>query len=221
MNIYPSVTSSEDNWHRDINCVKELGIKEVCYFPTPTNISERLEQYKILKDSGITYIPLVHIMSDMEPWELQYFLDNFKTTAFNVHSKFDHPQKYDLSAFKNLIYIETSLSNIDAEIKEWAGVCPDFSHIEDAKYHLPGVYKDFMLYLKADRIKISHVSAIDRSLSPPSADHTYKSLSDFDYLKNYVKYLPEIVALELENPIEQQLEAKKYIEKGLLNGFGK
>jgi hypothetical protein len=215
VNIYPSITCSDGNELSKIADIKELGLKEVCYFPTPTTISDRKDHYKLLEASGIIYIPLVHIMSDMEPWEIRYFMDVFHTTAFNIHTKYFFPQINDLSAYKDIIYMETSLSNIDEELKIWAGVCPDFSHIEDAKYHLPEVYKDFMRYLEAGNLKIAHVSAIDQILSPPSADHTFKSLSDFDYLKNYSEYLPEIVALELENPIEQQLEAKKYIENML------
>jgi hypothetical protein len=70
-----------------------------------------------------------------------------------------------------------------------------------------------MRYLKTGGYIISHVSAVDQTLNPPGADHTFKSLSDFDYLQNFLEYLPEIVALELENPIEQQLEAKAYIRK--------
>jgi hypothetical protein len=39
-------------------------------------------------------------------------------------------------------------------------------------------------------------------------------LADFDYLKNYPrKYFPPIIALELENSLKEQLQAKEYIEK--------
>ncbi len=43
--------------------------------------------------------------------------------------------------------------------------------------------------------------------------HLYKNLSELDYLKRYQEFLPEFVALEVENTLSEQLEAKKYIEK--------
>jgi hypothetical protein len=215
VNIYPSITSQEGNWKRNISDAKSLGLTEVCFFPTPTTPGEREEQYALLKETNIKYIPLVHIMSDMQSWELQFFIDTFHTTAFNIHSKNEFPQQYDLSAFKSIIYVETRLCNLDAELPDWPGVCPDFTHIEDAKYQNPNLYKDFMRYLKIGKLKISHVSAIDQTLTPPKPDHTYKSLSDFDYLQHYQQYLPEIIALELNNPLEEQLTVKEYIWKML------
>jgi len=45
------------------------------------------------------------------------------------------------------------------------------------------------------------------------ASHDLRKLEDLDYLKNYIKYLPEILGLELENSIKQQLEAQKHLEE--------
>jgi len=74
--------------------------------------------------------------------------------------------------------------------------------------------------LEKYRFGCGHISAVN-STPKYSAEfnlnyysqHYFESLRDFDYLKNYrQKYLPLIVALELENSLEEQLKAKNYIE---------
>jgi hypothetical protein len=39
------------------------------------------------------------------------------------------------------------------------------------------------------------------------------SLDELDYVCNYRKFLPQYISIELENSLERQLEAKKYLEE--------
>ncbi len=43
--------------------------------------------------------------------------------------------------------------------------------------------------------------------------HFMDDLSDLDYIKKYKELLPQYISIELENSIDEQLVAKKYLEK--------
>jgi len=121
------------------------------------------------------------------------------------------------------MYIENSPTmskkNFEVYLSKSAGVCVDFSHWESFKRKFPHKkYGDFMQVLKTHKIGCCHVSGV--KIEPFIVDYT-KSFSvhflddlfELDYMKKYVEYLPKYVSLELENSFEQQLQAKKYLEK--------
>jgi len=43
--------------------------------------------------------------------------------------------------------------------------------------------------------------------------HNFDDLREFDYLEKYVKFVPELATLGLDNSFREQLEAKEDIEK--------
>jgi hypothetical protein len=212
VNIYVTVTTIDGKWREKLAEIHTLQLKEACFFPTCLNEHERQEAYELLEKSEIDHIPLVHIRSDFYDWEIEYLEKKFGTKVFNAHSQMELPFEHDLSHYKKLIALETGLENLEKELPNFAGICPDFSHLENFKRLGKPIYASHMRCLEKYPRLAAHASAI-RQEGRQFDYHQYNDLSEFDYLKSYKKYLPPIVALELENSIGEQLEAKKYIEK--------
>lgn len=219
--IYPSITTTKgSNWPQMIRDCFSLGVKEVAFFPTCIDYGQRKEAYYLLKKAGITSIPFVHLRSDMSPDELVFLIDCFSTKIFNIHCQGDHHPEYDLSEFSRMIYLENSNIAMEEEIRNWAGICLDVSHLEDKKIKRDPFFGEVIRVLENNPCGCWHLNAI--SQTPLKSDdgkreyydiHYFRNLSDLDYCLAYKKYLAPHIALELENTIIQQLEAKKHIEK--------
>ena len=64
--ILPTITTTwGSNWRVKIKEINEIGLKEIALFPTCLPKEKRKELYRLLEDSNIESIPLVHIRSDM------------------------------------------------------------------------------------------------------------------------------------------------------------
>ena len=44
-----------------------------------------------------------------------------------------------------------------------------------------------------------------------SHHYSYR-MADLDYMKKFVKYLPDYISIELQNSFKEQIEIKKYLE---------
>lgn len=221
--IYPSVTSTTKNWRELIKEVKNLGLTEICFFPTNLTSKERREAYQLLDQTQIKKIPLVHLRHDMNEEEIKYFTEKYKTEIFNIHSQlYSHCIfKIDLKKYKN-IYLENVLSPLDEETKNFAGICLDTAHLEHQRLVKSDLFNNWIECLNKFPVGGAHLSAISQKPCFIEVEgskifgydsHKYTKLSELDYVKRYKKYLPEIIALELENSISEQLEAIKYLEK--------
>lgn len=216
--IYPSVTTTNSNWRDRIAEVKQLGLTEIGFFPTCINKTERQEAYDLLIKAGVKKIPFVHLRTDMDVSEINYLIDQFKTEAGNIHTSNSHQMENDLSSFKNMIFVENAVHKFaDNELDNWAGLCIDFSHLENNRLKKMDLYGYFMDLIGNYPCGCCHVNAIriePNNLEVSNYDyHYYITLSDFDYLANYKEFIPNIVALELENSISEQLKARDYIYK--------
>ena len=108
----------------------------------------------------------------------------------------------------------------------FAGLCLDVSHWHDYNHiQKLGNYKKFPEILKKYKIGFCHISAMrgnplfeikNGKRVKYYNSHWLRDLSELNYVKRYKKYLPPICAIELENPLEEQLEAKRYLEKILI-----
>lgn len=223
--ILPTIVTTDKKHFLKLKEVEKLGLEEVCFFPTNLKKEERKKFYLKLEKSSLRKIPFVHLRSDMELWELEYFIDTFGTEIFNTHSGFDFPISKEWLKYNEIIYIENTISFWDKEeLKNFGGICIDFSHLEDARLIRKDIYNKNIKIIEEFPCSCAHISAIKKKAkySPEFKinyynDHYFNQLSEFDYLKNYPKkYFSKIIALELENSIEEQLKAKQYIEK-LLN----
>ena len=222
MKILPAVTTiTPKAWKDKIKEVKELKLKEVYLFPTCLKQKERKELYETIEKTSIERIPFVHLRSDMELWELDYLTENYKTKVFNTHSQKEYPLANNLDKYKDFIYIENTYAPLDEEeIKEFAGICLDFSHLENDRVFHPEKYRHNVSLIEKCSAGCNHISAVKPSKEASVLEydnHYLKDLSELDYLKKYpLKYFSQYIAIELENTIEQQLEAIAYIKKNIL-----
>jgi len=219
-------TTPDSDWHEKIREIDELGIKELALFPTFLKLDERKELYGLLEATGLETIPHVHLRDNMEMWELDYFVDRYKTKAFNIHSHQVVANHYKESKYVDMIYVENHY-HIDDDfmyaISLYAGVCPDFSHWEDyGVIQQSDSYNRFPEILKTKKIGCCHVSAmrdypivLKNYLNGEEVKvygwHKFEKLSELDYLKKYLGYLPDLISIELENSFKEQILARDYI----------
>jgi len=203
-----------------ISALRSSAVRHIALFPTCLSKEERRDLYEELGSIPGLRIPHVHLRADCDIAEISLLEQVFGSEAFNIHPRLSsHPYDGDLGEFAPQVFIENGETPVeDAEFESCGGLCPDFSHLENARLCGRSSYVDTTLgQLTRHRIGCCHISAIrfgfPNSWSGEWDHHTFISLSDFDYLGLYRRFLPEAWAsLELENPFEEQLEARAYIE---------
>ncbi|MDD4358538.1 MAG: hypothetical protein PHY30_01840 [Candidatus Pacebacteria bacterium] len=218
MKIYPTITTLVD-YNQKIEEVKALRLEKVCVFFTGLNFKERKDLVVKLKTTSIKEIPFAHIRGDMTIEELNFLIENYHTQRFNIHTEKDYPLKYSYSKYRDKIYIENVHHILDEnEIRKWAGICLDLSHLENERLMNPHIYKANLEIIKRNKIGCNHISAardytrINEKGEKRYDDHFAKDVSDFDYLKKYNRSLfSDFCAMELNNSIEFQLKAINYI----------
>ena len=225
--ILVSITTLGNGWKDKIQEIKKLKLEKVALFLTGLeyrNIDKK-EVFTLLENTSIKEIPFVHLMNKNTPEDIKYLEKKFKSKVFNIHSEKKYPLKYDLSPFKKSIYIENIFRYVPdiKEIKQFAGVCIDISHLEIAKHNYPKIYEKTIEVLNQTQCGCNHISAykkngIEDARYIKKSSHFFTNLSQFDYLLNYPeKYFSNLIALELENSISDQLKAKEYIYNLLKN----
>lgn len=224
--ILPTVTSFHEaglgDWRDKFKEIDLLGLEKVAVFVTTIGFDERQELYRALENTKLEEIPFVHIRSDMHSEELEYFINHWKTKVFNFHLLSEFPLEYDLSKYFFKICIENTYAPIlEKDLAGFGGLCLDFSHMEDARRSFLDLYKAWQETFASFPIGCGHISAIreeawfdKRGSGSRHSYHRFEALSDFDYLKNFSpSQFPPVIALELENPLAEQLKAKEYVEK--------
>lgn len=226
MKILPAITTIFD-WREKIEEVKSLGLEEVALFLTFVNPKERQEIFNLLKSAKVSSIPFVHLRSDHLPGELDYLIKNYHTKVFNIHTKKEYPYPADYEQYKDMIYIENTYEPLDEEeVEEFAGICLDLSHLESDRLFRPAIYKHNIGMIEKYGCGCNHIGPAKNNFSlierreikylKNQHPHFLKNLSELDYLRNYPKnYFSEFAALEMENDIKEQLEAKDYISEFL------
>jgi hypothetical protein len=225
--MFVTITTISDGWKKKISDINKLGIEKVALFVTGLHYNKIHKGlfFELIENSCIKEIPFIHIYENTSPSDIEYYKKRYKTSVFNIHSEREFPQKYDLSRYKKEIYLETlfwyPLNEI--ELKKYAGVCIDMSHMEIAKRKKPEVYRKNTEIISKFKCGCNHISAykenaIEIASKIKESSHYFTNLSQFDYLLNYPKnYFSNFLALELENDIEDQLKAKEYIYNLLKN----
>jgi len=219
MAFYPTLTTLVD-YKEKLTEIKTLKLEKVCVFFTGLNFEERKILFKELKKAGVKEIPFAHIKNDMTLEELDLLVECYNTQRMNLHSFKEHPAIYDYSKYKDLIYIENVyVAFEEEEIRRWAGICLDFSHLENDRIIRPEYFEKNIKILERNKIGCNHISAI-KSKSHLNNDglnrydyHATNNLSDFDYLKKYdKKFFSNFCAIELNNSISFQLKVIDYIK---------
>jgi hypothetical protein len=228
-------TTNSSSLEKRFEDIDKYGIRELALFPTVYDIVQRKRLYDMLDQSAVNEIPHVHIRHDFEDWEFRYLIEKYNTQAFNVHSVPALQKLYDeYKQYNHLIYIENLASIDDSFIKAMsltAGICIDFSHWEDAKRSGWAGYEKFEDLVRNNIIGCSHLSAVRMEaytgkfilIGERNEEikvektifncHRMEDISEMDYVKNYIDYLPELISIELENGFGEQLEVKKYLEE--------
>lgn len=217
--LLPAITTIGSKWREKIAEVKKLKLEEICFFLTCLDGKERKEFYKLVKETKIKEVPLVHLRSDMELWELDYLVENYGTQVFNIHSHAEFPLVHDYSKYKDIIYIEnTRQSYNEEEIKNFGGICLDLSHLENNRISAKEKFEHNTKIIKRYPVGCNHISAIKKIAYADELgvihydNHFLEDFSELDYLKKYPSfYFSSFIVIELENSITKQLEAKNYI----------
>jgi len=229
--ILPTITTTPgSDWRKKIREINELKIKEIALFLTAIGKKDRSELYALLKESSVTKIPFVHLRSDMDIFELDYFVENYGTKVFNFHTAAEFPFINDWQKYRDIIYIENVYYPFnEEEIQNFAGLCLDFSHMENDRISDKIKFEFNVKIFEKYPIGCGHISAIKKETWCDKDDrydknidrhdfHKLDDLSELDYLKNYPrKYFAPYLAIELENSIKEQLRAKEYIENIINN----
>lgn len=203
-------TTPGSDWRRKCEEIDELGLKRIALFPTFLGVDDRKELYSLLENTGIEEIPHIHLRSDdMEAWEMKLFESRYRTRFYNIHSvAIDVPQ---FQSYFHKIYVENHYELLPEDIlKRCAGLCLDFSHLEDIRATNPLIYESYCGLLGKYAVGCCHVSSVPFA---QVSDHFMHDLHELDYLVRYQEYLPDLISLEMENSFHEQLQAKAYIEK--------
>lgn len=227
MKFLPSLTTvtmqaGVGDWMKMIEDIKRLKLKEIGLFPTVLEKEARYKLYEELKKTSIEKIPFVHLRGqDMDLEELDFLVENFHTEVFNIHTTATWPVVFDYSKYAKQIFIENGkLVPTEEELSKFGGLCIDFSHWEN-QVLLGDEEYDRQMKARIEKypIGVCHLSTIMDELFPnpfkpeilQHDSHRMNNLSEFDYLKKYIEYIPEISAIELENSIKDQLKVKEYL----------
>ena len=227
MLILPGLTSTKkDRIPAFIEALARSSERRIALFPTCLSKAERGELYRELAAIRGLRIPHVHVRSDCDDAELAYLSESFGTEVFNIHPRAStHPFGRLLGAFAPRFFVENVDVPIeDAELEGNAceapgGICPDFSHLENARLMGRGAYVEATLrQLTRFKIGCCHLSAVRFGVPNRWAGewdhHEFGALSDLDYLAPYRSFLPrDWASMELENSFEEQLEARAHLEE--------
>lgn len=219
-------TTRRSDWREKINEIIKYNIKEVSLFLTSIEKEERQELYGLLEKIKDLDVFHVHLRGDMNMDELDYLFEKYNIKAFNIHpekSKYPHP--IYIEKYKDIVYVENvEEAPSEKELYKYAGICIDFSHLEDFRLRKNNSYVEQMeKLLQKYKIGCCHISGIavaphdneDKTMQGVKeySTHYIKDISEVEYIKRYKKYLPKYISIELENSFKDQLKVKEYLEK--------
>jgi hypothetical protein len=180
---------------------------------------ERKKVYSVLTKSKIKYLPLVHIRNCMPKKELKFLEKKYKTKCFTIHEN-SFKCLIRWNGFRKKLYLEMNYDNKipkNTIVEKIGGFCIDLSHFKTAKerkvkeygYVLKRKNKEFMFLG-------NHLNGYDEKSKIDI--HTITNLKQFNYLLTLPNFLfGKYIALEMFNPVSEQIKYKKYLEKFLKN----
>jgi len=140
-------------------------------------------------------------------------MNNFKTQRFNIHpSAFKYLNKW--KGYHKYLFAELSYFNVlpkGFDVRKVGGFCVDLAHFKCAEERWSNEF-DYIISNKEHHkyFQCNHVSGY----SPwrKRDIHVIKKITSFDYLKSLPKFLfGENIALEVDNPIVNQLRYRDYV----------
>lgn len=230
-----SITTTRGaNWKAMVKEIDQLKIRHLALFLTCVTEKQRKELYGLLEKTSLKEIPFCHLRSDMPLRELDYLTKRWQTKVFNLHTSREFSIKIDYKGLKKKIFIENVFMGFDEqELKIFGGVCLDFAHLENDRLNKHRRYQETIKALAKYSLGCNHISAICKEPFRFIEEtkyglrdenrfdrHSFTNLKDFDYLKRYpLKYFSKYCALEVENPLKDQLKAISYIYQLLTTNY--
>lgn len=218
--ILLSVTGERpDQMEAKFNEINNLGIAEAALFWECHDRKTRDSLYPLLLKSNLKRIPFIHIREDVTEDEIEFFKATYKTVYFNIHEDHFKLLKNWQKNFKNL-YLEMNFDgDISKEVKvrRVGGFCVDLAHFKSAIAR--GAKEAHYVISKKDKMSFecNHLGGYDEELKKDV--HYADSLRRFDYLTTLPKFVfGKVIALEIDNPIAEQIKFKDYIA-GILNSY--
>jgi hypothetical protein len=212
--IIISITGSrKKHWKNKLFEIEDHSIRKVALFLEIFTKNQRKEIYSALMNSNLKEIPFVHARNDMELKEFNFLTKNFNTKFFNIHEgSFKYLDKWE--GIYNKLLLELDYNNNipkQVDLNRIKGFCIDTSHFMAAKERGVKEYFYIMKHKKNKKLFIAnHINGYSYFWKKDL--HKPKKLKDFDYLKTLPKFLfGKYIAIEVFNPIKEQLKFKEYI----------
>lgn len=210
------------DWRQAIKLSAHYGLNHLSLFLTGLIPEERQECYTLLRDRQrrrkLT-LPFVHARHDMCPDEYRMLMSEFGTERFNLHPLRKTPLPEDglPNDLRDCIYIENVGKLLESDIDGYAGICVDVAHLEITRCVYPNYFPELCALIEKYPVGASHVSSYDPGKEAGRNDkHRYRKLSEFGYLGRYSpSYFGRYVAIELTNPLSEQLAVKTLLRKHL------
>ena len=214
LNIIVGLTGSDSReCQRKIAAAARLRLPVVALFLERLDPEERCRVYAALEKSGLKNIPLVHIRLDMSREELVMLSQKYKTKYFTIHEDHFAVIKKWRGFYRNLYLEMTTDDYVAANVKveQIGGFCVDLAHY---KRQLMAATKDFAYVYDHRRNRrlfvCNHLNGYDPKTNLDV--HRLRSKKDLSFLKDLPHFLfGRVIALEMDNPIKQQLAYRDYI----------
>lgn len=203
-----------DGWQEKLKEINKLKIKKITLFVEEIEKSERKKLYNALLNSVVKEIPLVHIRHDSTKDELIFLEKNFKSKYFTIHETGFKILK-NWNGFYKKLYLEFNYNNFipkNVKIEKIGGFCIDLSHFKVSEKKLSKEFEYVMKRKNLGLFKCNHLNGY--SYERNCDVHYVKTLKELKFLKTLPKFLfGDVIALEMYNSIQEQLNYKKNIIK--------
>ena len=201
-----------------------MRIKEISLFLTTLSTKRRKEFYRHLRESGIEFVPHVHIRHDFTETEAQWLVDTYGVKYFTIHlfvlkkfSKWKLAKKLCVE-YNPTEYNGDNLKNLGV-INKIAGFCLDISHYHLAqRYHYDKSLEIVNKLLQRYPVVINHLNGLTKKINDRPVVDDMHFIRDMKKNFEYLKYTPKKIIskniyLECSNSISKQLKIIDYLYK--------
>lgn len=193
---------------------QKLGITEAGLFLEVLHPSARRKVYDELLKTKIKSFPLVHIRNDMQKWELDFLEKLLHPKYYTIHeSTFKYLAKW--KGYMKKLYLELDYNDKIAgnvHVERIGGYCIDLSHYMAACER----HSKESVYIKHHHLKryfkCNHLNGY--TYKRKKDIHGVRNAMELDYLKSIPKGIfSNCIAMEMWNPVKEQLAFKKHVIK--------
>ncbi len=221
--LYGLTANPLTDWHGEIIKMAGLKIDTLALFLRDLPLESRRALYRDLEAAPPRSIPFVQLAADVEEWELRYLVAKYQTESFSL------PASDTAFAFAGALaeplprmYIENPTRIKDTPLFNesscgrihLSGVCLDTAALERNRVSDPKGYETVIRVLDHCSIGAAIISPVSESLLARFAKPSKRldSLKQLRYLSHLPpSYFGEMIALNIENTFEEQVEIRAYL----------